>query len=77
MREDSQKCVLKELMDLIGLMMLGGFFSSAVEFGEELEMSIKKKKKKSKAIISVIKSNAIIVHYVTQLSSMHPKMLIY
>lgn len=76
MREDSQKCVLKELMDLIGLMMLGGFFSSAVEFGEELEMSIKKKKK-SKAIISVIKSNAIIVHYVTQLSSMHPKMLIY
>lgn len=46
MREDSQKCVLKELMDLIGLMMLGGFFSSAVEFGEELEMSIKKKKKK-------------------------------
>lgn len=76
MREDSQKCVLKELMDLIGLMMLGGFFSSAVEFGEELEMSIKKKKK-SKAIISVIKSNAIIVYYVTQLSSMHPKMLIY
>lgn len=29
MRQDSQKNFLKELMSLIGLTMLGGFFSSA------------------------------------------------